>query len=449
VVNSVLGTPKYQAITRENIRKSPLWSRLKPELQEAIRVVSAVLPFRTNTYVVENLIDWNNIPDDPYYQLTFPQRGMLSDEQYGQMADLVLGGAPSQRIKEEANKIRYSLSPHPAGQLTHNRPSLDGRRLDGMQHKYRETVLFFPSQGQTCHAYCTFCFRWAQFVGLSDLKFASKEVEDLSAYLRQDRRISDVLFTGGDPMVMKASHLARYIESLLDDPELEHIANIRIGTKSVAFWPQRFVSDPDADEILRLFEKVIASGRQLALMAHYSHPVEMSTPVAQEAIRRIRSTGANVRMQSPIIRHVNDDPDVWAELWNTGVRLGCIPYYMFVERDTGARRYFELPLVRIWEIYREAYNQVSGLARSVRGPSMSAFPGKVRVLGVTAVHGKPVFMLEFIQAREPALVRIPFFAKYDPQVAWFSGLEPAFPSDRPFFEERPHAVLADLIELTA
>jgi len=442
-------TPNYQAITRENIGKTEVWQRLSPELQEAVRVVSAVLPFRTNTYVVDNLIDWDRVPDDPFYQLTFPQRGMLSDEQYRQMADLVLSDAPLQRIKDAANEIRFTLSPHPAGQLTHNRPYLNGRQLPGMQHKYRETVLFFPSQGQTCHAYCTFCFRWAQFVGISDLKFASKEVEDLISYLRQDRNISDVLYTGGDPMIMKAHHLAHYIEPVIDDPELEHISNIRIGTKSLGFWPHRFVTDPDADDILRLFEKVVASGRQLALMAHYTHPVEMSTPVAREAIRRIRSTGANIRMQSPVIRHVNDDPEVWADLWSTGVRLGCIPYYMFVERDTGARRYFELPLVRVWEIYREAYNRVSGLARSVRGPSMSAFPGKVRVLGVTAVHGRPVFMLEFIQARKPALVRIPFFAQYDPDAAWFDELEPAFPSDRPFFEERPHAVLAELVEMTA
>ena len=49
-----------------------------------------------------------------------------------------------------------------------------------MQHKYRETVLFFPSQGQTCHAYCTYCFRWAQFVGLDDLKFASREAQGRS-----------------------------------------------------------------------------------------------------------------------------------------------------------------------------------------------------------------------------------------------------------------------------
>ena len=432
IINQEAGPRKYQPITRDNIKKASIWSRLGPELRESILVVSAVLPFRTNNYVVEELIDWDRVPNDPMYQLTFPQRGMLSEFEYGRMEPLVLGNAPREEVQAAANEIRYTLSPHPAGQLTHNRPVLDGQRLDGMQHKYRETVLFFPSQGQTCHAYCSFCFRWAQFVGIGDLQFASREVDTLVRYLKVHHEVSDVLFTGGDPMVMRSSNLAAYIEPLLT-PELSHIRNIRIGTKAVAYWPQRFVSDPDAGDVLRLFEKVGASGRQLAVMGHYNHPVEFSTPVAREAIQRIRSTGAQIRMQSPMIRHVNDNADCWAEMWRTGVQLGLIPYYVFVERDTGAHHYFEIPLARVWDIYRKAYRQVSGLARSVRGPSMSAFPGKVKILGVMKVQGEKRFVLEYIQARNPKMVRTPFFAQYDPLATWFDELRPATADDAPFF----------------
>nr|WP_255216861.1 hypothetical protein [Pseudenhygromyxa sp. WMMC2535] len=191
-------------------------------------------------------------------------------------------------------------------------PVLDGQRLDGMQHKYRETLLFFPSQGQTCHAYCTFCFRWAQFVGLSDLKFASRETGALIAYLQAHPEISDLLVTGGDPMVMRTKALRRTLEPLLDPRlELEHLDNIRIGTKSVAYWPQRYVHDKDADDLLRFFEQIVASGRHLTIMAHYNHPRELSTEVARKAIARIRSTGAQIRMQSPLIRRINDSADAW------------------------------------------------------------------------------------------------------------------------------------------
>ena len=67
----------------------------------------------------------------------------------------------------------------------------------------------------------------------------------------------------------------------------------------------------------------------------------LATEVAHEAVRRIRSTGAEVRCQAPLIRHVNDSADTWAEMIRAQVRLGAVPYYMFVERDTGARRYSE------------------------------------------------------------------------------------------------------------
>lgn len=423
---------RFRAVTRSNVARTPEWKRMGPELRAAVEVVSTVLPFRTNAYVMEELIDWDRVPDDPMYQLTFPQRGMLSEAHYETMASLIGSDAPREAIENAANRIRYALNPHPAGQLTHNVPTYQDEPVPGVQHKYRETVLFFPSHGQTCHAYCTFCFRWAQFVGIEELKFANNDVELLLDYLKEHRWVTDVLFTGGDPMIMNTRNLRRYLEALLT-PELEHIQSIRIGTKAVAYWPQRFVTDSDSDDLMRLFEEITSRGKHLAIMGHYSHPVELSTGVAREAVRRIRSTGANVRMQSPLIRHVNDDPKAWADLWRTGVRLGAIPYYMFVERNTGARHYFEVPLAQAWKIFRDAYKRVSGLARTVRGPSMSALPGKVHVLGVREVFGERVFILEYLQARNPELVRRPFMARFDPDAVWFDQLEPATESDREFF----------------
>lgn len=424
---------RYRAIGLNNVEKLPEWTMLPPEVQEAVRVVSQILPFRTNAYVVRNLIDWNNIPEDPIFQLTFPQRDMLQPEYYQQIKALLDQDASRQEVTELANHIRYQLNPHPAGQLTHNVPELDGKKLHGIQHKYRETMLLFPGQGQTCHAYCTYCFRWAQFVGLPEIKFEARETEEMEAYLRAHHEISDVLVTGGDPLIMKTKVLRKYLEPLLK-PEYQHVQNLRLGTKSLAYWPQRFVSDSDADDVLRLMEQFVRAGKHVAVMAHFTHPVELSTDMVREAIRRIRMTGAQIRMQAPLVKHVNDTPEAWAEMWREGVRLGLIPYYMFVERDTGPKNYFEVPLVKAHQVFHDAYNQVSGLARTVRGPSMSAFPGKVRVLGVSDIHGEKVFVLDLLQGRDPDWVRQPFFAKFDEKATWLTDLDPAFGEERFFFE---------------
>ncbi|MFP3250056.1 MAG: lysine 2,3-aminomutase, partial [Paraburkholderia sp.] len=251
---------------------------------------------------------------------------------------------------------------------------------------------------------------------------------------RRHPEVTDSLVTGGDPLVMNARSLAEYLEPLLT-PEFSHIQNIRIGTKSVAYWPHRFVTDKDADDLLRVFEKVTASGRNLALMGHYNHPREIQHPVAEKAVRRIIGTGASLRIQAPLIRHINENPADWADLWTTGVRLGAIPYYMFVERDTGPSHYFKLPLARAYEIFQAAYSRVSGLARTVRGPSMSAFPGKVMVDGIVELGGEKVFALQLLQARDPSWVRRPFYAKYDPEATWFDELVPAFGEKQFFFQQ--------------
>jgi L-lysine 2,3-aminomutase len=218
-------------------------------------------------------------------------------------------------------------------------------------------------------------------------------------------------------------------------PEFEHVQTIRIGTKALTFWPYRFLSDPDSDALLALFEKLVASGKHVAMMAHYNHWRELSTEVAEAAVSRVRSTGAEIRSQGPLLAHINDDPDVWARLWKTQVRLGIIPYYMFVERDTGAHHYFKTPLVSAWEIYREAARQVSGLGRTARGPSMSAGPGKVEIQGVCEIRGEKAMILRFLQGRNPDWVNRPFFARYDEQAAWLNELKPAFGEKRFFFQD--------------
>lgn len=443
---SVNGIPvaeqRFRLFRLEQLDEIRPLQRLPRAEIDGIRAVAHVLPFAVNSYVIDELIDWDRVPDDPIFQLTFPQRDMLERSEFERIDRLLRSHAPREVVQAAAREIQLAMNPHPAGQATLNVPMLDNAPMAGVQHKYRETVLFFPSRGQTCLSYCTYCFRWPQFVGLDDMKFAARETADLVAYLRAHRDVSNVLITGGDPLVMRTSVLRHYVEPLLAD-DLEHVSTIRIGTKSMAFWPQRFVTDPDADDLLRLFEQVVHSGRHLAFMAHFSHPRELETRIAQEAMARIIATGAVVRTQAPLIRRINDDAAVWARMWSEQVRLGAVPYYMFVERDTGPRDYFEVPLASGWQIFRDAYAQISGLARTVRGPSMSATPGKVVVDGIASVAGEQVFALRLLQARRPEWVGRPFFARYDPDATWLDQLRPAFGADEFFFAAGMREIEAD------
>ena len=427
-------SPSIKTYTLANFRELPQIQKISEEKKIEMEVVGNVLPFKTNNYVVEQLIDWNDIPNDPMFVLTFPQKEMLLSNHYDQMESTLKKTTDKKEIQEVANQIRLQLNPHPAGQMELNVPILkDGTKLYGMQHKYKETCLFFPSQSQTCHAYCTFCFRWPQFVGMDEMKFAMREGEQLVQYLTEHPEISDVLFTGGDPMIMKAKMFSTYIDALLE-ANLPNLKTIRIGTKALSYWPYKFLIDDDADQTLDIFERVTNKGLHLAIMAHFNHVTELKTGSVKAAIKRVRETGAQIRTQSPLLAHINEDADMWAEMWRQQVQLGCIPYYMFVVRDTGAQHYFGISLVKAHEIFRNAYKQVSGLGRTVRGPSMSATPGKVQVDGVATIKGKKVIILRFLQGRNPDWVGKPFCAEYDEKAIWLDDLKPAF-EEKFFFED--------------
>ncbi len=423
---------KYRSYTADNLHTLPQYGKIPEEQLHVVKTVATVYPFRVNSYVTENLIDWSNIPEDPIFRLSFPQDAMLHPEDFERMSGLVRGKEQPEMIRQAAREIQLLQNPNPAGQMELNTPRVNDEVLHGIQHKYRESVLFFPSEAQVCHAYCTYCFRWPQFSGLESLKFSNNDVTLLINYLQEHPEVKDIIFTGGDPMVMSADLIKKYIRPLLNIPS---IRTIRIGTKALSWWPYRFTSEHDADELLDFFEEIVSSGKHLAIMAHISTPREIDTPVAIEAVRRIRSTGAVIRSQSPIVRYVNDDARTWETMWQKQLKLGIVPYYMFLERDTGAKHYFEIPLAEAVGIFNDAYRKMSGLGRTVRGPSMSCSPGKVIVEDILEINGEKVFALKFTQSRNPAWTNKLFFAEYSETASWIDDLTPAFGHEEFFFEK--------------
>ena len=120
------------------------------------------------------MIDWENFKTDPIFRLTFPQKEMLEEEDYEKMKAALNSNLDRMELKEVADSIRMKLNPHPAGQMEMNVPEVDGEKLPGIQHKYDQTVLFFPSSGQLATVIVLSCFRW-QFIGLDGLKLPKRK----------------------------------------------------------------------------------------------------------------------------------------------------------------------------------------------------------------------------------------------------------------------------------
>jgi len=408
----------------KNFRQIEYMKVLPPEVKHEIEIVSRVLPFKANNYVIDYLIDWDNYEDDPCYILTFPNRHMLRENDYEEVRHAVEAGKSEQEITRIANRIRLSLNPHPAQQQS-NIPKLNGEPLAGVQHKYRDIVLFFPTQGQTCHANCTFCFRWPQFVKDLDLQFSMKEIDLVAEYIRQHEEVHEILFTGGDPMIMSPRTIKKYVDTLFE-ADLKNLRTIRFGTKSLTWWPFVFLPqyNEEAQEMLDLFKYIVDSGRHLSIMAHFNHYQEMSNEAVAEAVRNIKATGAEIRTQSPLLRHINSSADIWAKMWDQQVNMGMVPYYMFIERETGPYEYFQVPLAEAYQIYTNAIRETSSLAKTVTAPSMSAAKGKAQVMGIVEnpANGDKYFKIQYIRHRDNDQSYKPFLMHFDEKATWIDQL---------------------------
>ncbi|MEZ4908840.1 MAG: hypothetical protein R2771_14650 [Saprospiraceae bacterium] len=140
-----LNEKKLSIYNINNYLKIPQFDKIPNDIIEDIKIVGTVLPFKVNNYVINELIDWSNYKNDPIFNLTFPQKNMLSESNYDIIKNAYDSGFSKEEINNLSNQIRLTLNPHPAGQKEHNIPKLNGQKLAGIQHKYKETVLFFPS----------------------------------------------------------------------------------------------------------------------------------------------------------------------------------------------------------------------------------------------------------------------------------------------------------------
>ena len=403
-------------------------------------IVSLVFPFKVCDYILD-IIDWSDYESDPMFLLTFPQPEMLEPSEIELLKQKLNIGASRAEIAKIVGDIRSNKNPAPANQRSNSPMLWDDNEpdvLDGVQHKYKPIVLMFHKNAQTCHAYCTYCFRFNQFTGKD--KFIEQEELRTLRYLAEHKEVTDLLVTGGDPATMKANVWEAIMLPLLDS-KYDHIKTVRMGTKALTYHPYRFLTEPDADDLIKLFKQFKDAGKHVSIQAHFSHYNEI-TPVCREAVRRLtEEAGCTVRTQAPLMRYINDDPNVWAKMWQLQIQYGMVPYYMFIARDTGPQRFFEVSLAKCLWVYQEARKRLAGLGHTARGPSMSCGPGKICVLGREKVAGEDVFILKFLQGRNQDWCDRVFFAKYDEKATWIDQLQPAFGEKEFFFEEEYKSII--------
>jgi KamA family protein len=243
--------------------------------------------------------------------------------------------------------------------------------MPGLQHKYSDTAIMLASD--VCGGLCRFCFRKRIFMDGSEP--AKVDVPEALRYIEGATEISNVLISGGDPLLLSTAKLEEIISGLSAIP---HVQFIRIGSRMPVFDPYRIINDPALVKMLGSYSR---PGSKIYIQTHFNHPNEI-TEAAQKAVHMLQRAGIILTNQTPLLRGVNDDPEVLADLFNGLARMGVPPYYLFVCRPTTGNQHFTVPVEEGYTILQAALRHCSGPAKRARF-CMSHATGKIEVLGVT------------------------------------------------------------------
>ena len=320
---------KVKYLTRLN-QIPQLTNNEKSDLEE----VTDKFIFRSNDYY-QSLIDWND-PNDPIRRLIVPD--VQEIDEWGQL--------------DASQEETYT-------------------KVKGLEHKYNSTALLLVNE--VCAAYCRFCFRKRLF--MDENEEVTKDISQGLKYIKAHKEITNVLLTGGDPLIMSTDKLQRIIKQIR---EIEHVKIIRIGTKIPAFNPFRITNDPS---LLKMIEKYSTDRKKIYIMAHYNHPREL-TNVSVNSLSLLMKAGSIIVNQTPIIKGINDDVEVLRELFENLSYIGVPPYYIFQCRPTLGNKDYVTPIEKSFEVFEEARGKCSGLGKRARFV-MSHVSGKVEVVGLT------------------------------------------------------------------
>ncbi|MBC8318313.1 MAG: KamA family radical SAM protein [Desulfobulbaceae bacterium] len=254
---------------------------------------------------------------------------------------------------------------------------------NGILHKYPYSALVVATE--YCSMYCRHCFR-KRLVGLPNDKTV-ENFQNAAKYIAEHKEITNVIISGGDPMMLPTEVIAKMLEALKN---IDHVNYVRIGTRTPVVYPLRYFDD-ELIEVLRNFNQ----HKTLYIPTHFNHANEI-TDLSKEAVMRIRNAGITVNNQAVLLKGVNDTVQDLEDLMNGLVRIGVNPYYLYQCMPVSrVRHHFQVPLKRGVDIISEAKRRLDGYAKRFKF-IMGHDIGKIEICGrkddilvMSQIHARP------------------------------------------------------------
>jgi KamA family protein len=261
--------------------------------------------------------------------------------------------------------------------------------LPGLQHKYKETALLLVTN--RCASYCRYCFR-KRLVGLRTDEILER-FNNAVSYIKEHSEITNVLISGGDPMVLPTSIIEHFLKELSN---ISHLKFIRIGTKIPVFNPKRIYND---QKLLSILRDTTYQKKRVYVVTHFNHPKEI-TKESIKSIDALTKMGIIISNQTVLLKDVNDSSETLSELMKSLVSIGVVPYYVFQCRPVKrVKNHFQVPLYDGYYIVEKAKSRLDGHSKRFKYV-MSHKTGKIEIIGIK--ENEMIF--KYHQAKNPELV---------------------------------------------
>ncbi len=319
-IHSVKELKKYVSLTAKEIKQ--------------IQHVTEIHPMKITNYYM-SLIDENN-PNDPIRKMIIPSPGELD-----------LAGSYDTSGEKENTK------------------------MPGLQHMYPQTALLLATN--RCSAYCRYCFR-KRLIGLNSDEILHR-INAAIKYIQKQSQINNVLISGGDPFILST----KMINALLDKlTRIDHLDYIRFGTRTPVTLPSRILEDKD---LLISLKKGSQKIKRLYITTQFNHPKEI-TRKSIDAIYSLLRSNITVNNQTVLLKDINDDPQILANLQKKLISIGVNPYYIFQCRPVKRiKNSFQVPLEKGYQIVEAAKEKLDGLSKRFKYV-MSHRTGKIEIIGI-------------------------------------------------------------------
>lgn len=225
--------------------------------------------------------------------------------------------------------------------------------IDVVTRRYPQVVILKPLN--TCPQICVYCQRNWEIKDIDKAKITPKKVKAAIDWIREDRYITEVLITGGDPMTLNNRIILQIIQSVA---EIDHVERIRIGTRTLVTLPCRW----DQAFIDKLAKYNRLGKREICIITHIEYPTEI-TPEVLSVIDRIRKAGISIYNQLVYTYYISKKFEL-CYMRKLLKLSGIDPYYTFNTKGKEETIDFRVPIARLQQERKEEARMLPGLVRT-------------------------------------------------------------------------------------